>query len=63
MKEADLASWDATNFTLNWTTNDSTAYVIHFIAIGGSDVSAKVVGRVMKHVLRERRGSSPRSAS
>jgi hypothetical protein len=48
--EADLggggctASWDATNFCLNWTnmTNTSTM-VIHFIAIGGSGVQAKVV--------------------
>ncbi|MEW6171853.1 MAG: hypothetical protein AB1510_02120 [Bacillota bacterium] len=38
-----LASWDATNFVLNWTTNDAVAYVIHFIAIGGTDVSAKVI--------------------
>jgi len=41
--EADLASWDATSFTLNWTTNDPTLARIHFIAIGGSGVSAKVV--------------------
>ena len=41
--EADLQSWDDTNFTLNWTTNNATAYVIHFIAIGGTDVSAKVL--------------------
>ncbi len=44
LAEADLQSWDASNFTLNWTTNDATAYVIHYLAIGGSDVSAKVVG-------------------
>src|SRR5262249_55674183 len=43
LAEADLQSWDATNFTLNWTTNNATAYVIHFIAIGGPAVSAKVV--------------------
>ncbi len=41
--EADLQSWDATNFTLNWTTNDANAYVIHYIVIGGTDVSAKVL--------------------
>ncbi len=45
--EADLSSMDATNFTLNWTTNNSQAYVIHFMAIGGTDVSAKVVGWTM----------------
>jgi hydrogenase maturation protease len=43
LAESDLSSWNATNFTLNWTTNNSTAYRIHFIAIGGTDVSAKVV--------------------
>lgn len=47
LAEADMSSWDATNFTLNWTTNNATAYVIHFIAIGGSSVSAKVVGWTM----------------
>src|SRR5207302_4588136 len=47
--EADLGgggctiSWDATNFCLNWTTNNATAYIIHFIAIGGSGVQAQVV--------------------
>lgn len=45
--EADLSSVDATNFTLNWTTNNNQGYVIHFIAIGGSAVSAKVVGWTM----------------
>jgi len=45
--EADLTSWDETTFTLNWTTNDSSAYVIHYIAIGGSDIQAKVVDWTM----------------
>ncbi|MEP6593303.1 MAG: hypothetical protein ABJC51_06400, partial [Acidobacteriota bacterium] len=45
--EADLSSWDATNFTLNWTTNNATAYVIHYIVIGGPDVSAKVLAWTM----------------
>ena len=45
--EADLSSWNDTTFTLNWTTNDANAYVIHYIAIGGSDVSAKVVDWTM----------------
>ena len=47
LAEADLTAWDATNFTLNWTTNDIDPYVIHFIAIGGSDISAKVLGWTM----------------
>jgi hypothetical protein len=46
--EADLQSVDATNFTLNWTTNNSTAYIFHFIAIGGTHVQAKVVGWTMR---------------
>jgi hypothetical protein len=43
LAEADLQSWDTANFTLNWTTNDATPYVIHFIAIGGPTVKAKIV--------------------
>lgn len=42
--EASFVSWDATNVTLNWTTNNNQAYVIHFVAIGGTDVQAKVLG-------------------
>jgi len=44
LAECDFTSWNSTNFVINWTTNNATAYVIHFIAIGGSDVSAKVIG-------------------
>jgi hypothetical protein len=45
LAEADMQAtpWDATNFYLNWTTNNTTGYVINFIAIGGAGVSAKVV--------------------
>jgi len=43
LAEADLQSWDSTNIVLNWTTKDSYQYVVHYLAIGGSDVSAKVV--------------------
>ena len=44
LAEADLTSWDSVNFTLNWTTNDlNNPTVIHYIAIGGSSVSAKVI--------------------
>jgi hypothetical protein len=45
--EADLQSVDATNFTLNWTTNNTSAYIFHFIAIGGTHVQAKVVSWTM----------------
>jgi hypothetical protein len=41
--EADLASWTSSSFTLNWTTNEASAYVVHYLAIGGPQVSAKVV--------------------
>jgi hypothetical protein len=48
MAEADLDSWNATNFTLNWTTNDGSAHVIHFLAIGGSQVSAQMLSWAMR---------------
>jgi len=41
--EADLSSWDATNFTLNWTTNETDARTIHWIAFTGPNLSAKVI--------------------
>ena len=41
--EATLASWDNTFFTLNWTMTTGTQYIIHYIVIGGSTVSAKLV--------------------
>src|SRR6185503_15352436 len=45
LAEADLTSWDATNVTINWTTQVGAyaGYYINYIAIGGSEVSAKVV--------------------
>lgn len=46
--EADLQSWDATNFVLNWTTNNGSLYIIHFLALGGSQMSAKVLSWTMK---------------
>jgi hypothetical protein len=41
--EADLSSWSNSNFVLNWTTANASAYKIHFLAIGGDDVSAELV--------------------
>ena len=41
--EADLTSWNGASFTLNWTTNDNNAYVIHYVLIGGQGVSSKMV--------------------
>ena len=43
LAEADLTSWDTTNFNLDWTTSDATAWRIHYLAIGGDYVSASVV--------------------
>jgi len=48
LAEADLTALSSTTFTLNWTTNNTQAYVIHYIAIGGADVSAKVVNWTAK---------------
>lgn len=47
LAEADLASWSSSSFTLSWTTNDSTAYVVHYLLISGPHVSAKVLGWTM----------------
>jgi hypothetical protein len=43
LAEADLTSWDAANFDLTWSTNNAAPYVVHYIAIGGAAVSAKIV--------------------
>ena len=46
--EADLKSFDDNGggdfgFTVTWTTNDGNAYIIHYLAVGGSDLTnAKV---------------------
>ncbi len=41
--EADFTSWTTTQFTITWTTNDTSAYVIHYLIIGGTGVSAQVL--------------------
>src|SRR5262245_14131220 len=43
LAEASVQSWDSTNVVLNWTANDSASTVVHYLALGGSDVSAQVV--------------------
>ena len=43
LAEADLAEWNSASLTLNWTTNNSVAYVVHYLIIGGADVSAKAL--------------------
>jgi len=41
--EASLPGWSASNFTLDWTTNDGQPSVVHYVVIGGPQVTAKVV--------------------
>jgi hypothetical protein len=41
--EASLPGWSSTNFTLDWTTNDGQPSVVHYVVIGGPQVTAKVV--------------------
>jgi len=41
--EADLTTWSSSSFTLNWTANEASSYVVHYLAVGGPSVSAKVV--------------------
>jgi hypothetical protein len=44
LAEADLTSFDVDGFTLNWTTNNGLAYLINYLALGGSDLThAKAV--------------------
>ncbi len=45
---ADFGGWNATDFTLNWLTNDGNPYVIHFIAIGGAEVRADMVATQLR---------------
>ena len=40
--EADLTEFNAAGFILNWTTNDTSAWIIHYLAIGGEDVECDV---------------------
>ena len=37
--EAELTSFDSDGFTLNWTTNESRADIIYYVALGGSDLT------------------------
>lgn len=47
LAEATLGGWDDTAFTLNWAINDPAPTLLHFIAIGGSEVSAKALTWVL----------------
>lgn len=37
--EADIVSFNADGFTLKWTTDDSNPTIIHYIALGGDDLT------------------------
>lgn len=43
LAECDLTSFDSDGITLSWTTNDANAYYIGYLALGGSDLTAKVL--------------------
>jgi hypothetical protein len=43
LAEADMPSWGSTSFTLNWTTNDGQPFIVHYLLIGGPQVTAKIV--------------------
>lgn len=43
LAEADLTSFDADGFTLDWTTNSGGAQLIHFLALGGTDITGQKV--------------------
>lgn len=38
-QQAELVSMDADGFTINWSTNDGTARLINYIAVGGDEIS------------------------
>jgi len=42
--DADFDSFDADGFTINWTKNDGVNNIIHYQAIGGSDLTDIKVG-------------------
>lgn len=41
--EGSVTSLDSDGVTITWTTNNSEAQIIHYLAIGGADVQAKVI--------------------
>ena len=46
--EATLLGWDRTSFSLKWEINDASSPAVHVIAIGGSEVSARLVPWTMQ---------------
>jgi hypothetical protein len=43
LADAAFVGWNATDFNLNWTTNNAVPARVHFLAIGGTAVRAKVL--------------------
>jgi hypothetical protein len=39
LAECDLTSFNVDGFTLSWTTNNASAYLINYLAIGGDDLT------------------------
>ncbi len=48
---ADLVSFNTDGFTLNWTTNDATSSIIHYIALGGGDLTNTKVGEFTENTI------------
>lgn len=43
---AELTSFDVDGFTLNWTTSNTSGYLVRYVAIGGSDIENVQAGTV-----------------
>lgn len=43
LAECGLTSFDADGFTLDWTTNGGGTQIIHFLALGGTDITGQKV--------------------
>jgi len=41
---ATLSSFNSNGFTLSWGTSDTNAYIIYYIALGGTDITNVLVG-------------------
>jgi hypothetical protein len=44
--QADLVSFDSDGFTINWSDAPASAWLIHFYALGGSDITDAKAGRI-----------------
>ncbi len=49
--ESSLTSFDTDGFTVNWSPNDSTASIIHYIALGGADLTNAKVGSFLANTV------------